>query len=157
VLRGPGSQSATPTRCRFLPLRSSGLAPFYAALKDPTVPFDRGVIRMRRRILVLAMLCTATTIVARAEGLRVLGAGSLREVIGEVGARYRTATGIEVSADFGPSGLVRERIEKGRESRPVRVRRYGPRAQAAGGIAGQPVSPCSPATRCAALRCRRSG
>jgi molybdate transport system substrate-binding protein len=75
------------------------------------------VIRVRRHILVLAMLYTATTIAAaRAEGLRVLGAGSLREVIGEVGARYRTAIGIEVSADFGPSGLVRERIEKGEKA-----------------------------------------
>ena len=72
---------------------------------------------MRRRILVLAMLCTATTIAAaQAEPLRVLGAGSLREVIGEVGVRYRTATGIEVSADFGPSGLVCERIENGEKA-----------------------------------------
>jgi ABC-type molybdate transport system substrate-binding protein len=45
--------------------------------------------------------------------LRVLAAGSLREVMGEIGTRYRQATGIEVKAGFGPSGLLRERIEKG--------------------------------------------
>jgi molybdate transport system substrate-binding protein len=50
---------------------------------------------------------------ARAEGLRVLAAGSLREVMGEIGERYKEATGTAVTAEFGPSGLLRERIEKG--------------------------------------------
>jgi ABC-type molybdate transport system substrate-binding protein len=68
----------------------------------------------RFRTLPLAAICVATVIgAARAEGLRVLAAGSLREVIGEIGERYKTATGVPVSADFGPSGLIRERIEKG--------------------------------------------
>jgi molybdate transport system substrate-binding protein len=48
-----------------------------------------------------------------AEGLRVLAAGSLREVIGEIGERYKEATATTVTAEFGPSGLLRERIEKG--------------------------------------------
>jgi molybdate transport system substrate-binding protein len=69
---------------------------------------------MRIRCLLLAVLCAAAMIgSARADTLRVLGAGSLREVIGELGDRYRKATGVEVTADFGPSGVVRERIEKG--------------------------------------------
>jgi molybdate transport system substrate-binding protein len=51
--------------------------------------------------------------VAGAEGLRVLAAGSLREVMGEIGERYKEATGTAVTAEFGPSGLLRERIEKG--------------------------------------------
>jgi molybdate transport system substrate-binding protein len=69
---------------------------------------------MRVRVLILAMLCAVTmNATARAEGLRVLAAGSLREVIGEIGDRYTKATRTAVTADFGPSGVLRERIEKG--------------------------------------------
>jgi ABC-type molybdate transport system substrate-binding protein len=50
---------------------------------------------------------------ASAEDLRVLGARSLREVMTEIGERYREGIGITVTADFGPSGLLRERLEKG--------------------------------------------
>jgi ABC-type molybdate transport system substrate-binding protein len=41
---------------------------------------------------------------------------SLREVIGEIGHRYQIQTGIEVRADFGPSGVLRERIENGEKA-----------------------------------------
>ena len=59
-------------------------------------------------------MCAGASIgVARAEGLRVLAAGSLREVVGEIGARYKKAVGVDVTADFGPSGVLRERIENG--------------------------------------------
>ena len=50
-----------------------------------------------------------------AEELRVFAAGSLKEVVGELGKRYEAATGSTVSAEFGPSGLMRERIEKGEQ------------------------------------------
>jgi molybdate transport system substrate-binding protein len=50
---------------------------------------------------------------ARADDLRVLAAGSLHEAMGEIGQRYTEATGVMVIADFGPSGVLRERIEKG--------------------------------------------
>jgi ABC-type molybdate transport system substrate-binding protein len=53
---------------------------------------------------------------AQAEELRVLAAGSLREVMDEIGDRYKTATGIGVTYDFGPSGVLRERIEKGEKA-----------------------------------------
>jgi molybdate transport system substrate-binding protein len=53
---------------------------------------------------------------ARADELRVLAAGSLREVVGELGERYKQATGVGVTADFGPSGVLRERIEKGEKA-----------------------------------------
>jgi len=33
--------------------------------------------------------------------------------MGEIGKRYEQVTGVRVVADFGPSGLLRERIEKG--------------------------------------------
>jgi molybdate transport system substrate-binding protein len=69
---------------------------------------------VRIRSLFLATLVgTAMIGASHADGLHVLAAGSLREVIGEIGARYHKATGVEVTADFGPSGVVRERIEKG--------------------------------------------
>src|ERR1700676_1365243 len=72
---------------------------------------------MQRRFCVLALLCLAGMIsVAKAEGLRVLAAGSLREVVGEIGDRYRQATSTEVAVAFGPSGLLRERIEKGEQA-----------------------------------------
>jgi molybdenum ABC transporter molybdate-binding protein len=60
-----------------------------------------------------ALALAALSAPAPAESLRVLGAGSLREVMTELAAQYRKATGVEVTADFGPSGLLRERIEKG--------------------------------------------
>jgi molybdate transport system substrate-binding protein len=72
---------------------------------------------MRLPALLFALIATASAAVAaaaaRADALHVLAAGSLREAIGEIGARYRSETGTEVSAVFGPSGLLRERIEKG--------------------------------------------
>lgn len=46
----------------------------------------------------------------------MLAAGSLREVIGAIGERYKTETGTTVTADFGPSGVLRERIEKGEKA-----------------------------------------
>jgi molybdate transport system substrate-binding protein len=76
---------------------------------------------MHLRLLLLAMCGAAAMIgpelgVARADELHVLAAGSLREVIGEIGQRYKQATGIVVTADFGPSGVLRERIEKGEKA-----------------------------------------
>jgi molybdate transport system substrate-binding protein len=65
-------------------------------------------------LLLLAALCLLPMTNAQAaDELRVLAAGSLREVIGEIGERYKAATGIIVAAEFGPSGLLRERIEQG--------------------------------------------
>jgi molybdate transport system substrate-binding protein len=73
------------------------------------------------RVLLLAAIGIATVIglgieLAKADSLHVLAAGSLREVIGEIGARYTKATGVAVTADFGPSGVLRERIEKGEKA-----------------------------------------
>jgi molybdate transport system substrate-binding protein len=69
------------------------------------------------RVLLMAAIGVAAMIgAARADELHVLAAGSLREVIGEIGARYNDATGVVVTADFGPSGVLRERIEKGEKA-----------------------------------------
>jgi molybdate transport system substrate-binding protein len=68
---------------------------------------------MRAPSLVLAALCVASMVRSvQAEELRILAAGSLREVIGELGNHYRDATKVEIIADFGPSGVLRERIKK---------------------------------------------
>jgi ABC-type molybdate transport system substrate-binding protein len=45
--------------------------------------------------------------------LQILAAGSLREAIGEIGAEYGKAAGVTVKADFGPSGVLRERAPVG--------------------------------------------
>jgi molybdate transport system substrate-binding protein len=45
--------------------------------------------------------------------VRVLTAGSLRAAIGDISAAFLTATGIRIESGFGPSGVLRERIEKG--------------------------------------------
>src|SRR6516162_1126962 len=66
---------------------------------------------------ILFALCMATLAGSSlADDLRVLAAGSLREVIGEIGDHYKQATGIAVAADFSSSGLLRERIETGEKT-----------------------------------------
>jgi molybdate transport system substrate-binding protein len=68
----------------------------------------------RRLSLLLAPFCVLSMIgAASAEGLRVLAAGSLREVMAEIAEHYKEGTGTAVIAEFGPSGLLRERIENG--------------------------------------------
>src|SRR5215472_14502340 len=65
------------------------------------------------RLLLASLFIVSMISDAMAEELRILAAGSLREVMAEIGKRYTEGTGIPVLADFGPSGLLRERIEKG--------------------------------------------
>jgi molybdate transport system substrate-binding protein len=69
-----------------------------------------------RGLLLVAICFAAASGLARADELRVLAAGSLREVMGTIGERYKAATGTIVAADFGPSGVLRERIEKGEKA-----------------------------------------
>lgn len=45
--------------------------------------------------------------------LRLLAAGSLKAVLGELGAVWTRETGVAIDAGFGASGLLRERIEAG--------------------------------------------
>ena len=58
--------------------------------------------------LVLTMLSTA----ARVNALVVYGAGSLREAIGQIAAEFGQAHGLAVTTQLGPSGRMRERIER---------------------------------------------
>lgn len=52
---------------------------------------------------------------ASGEELVLYGVGSLREVMTQIAADYQTMRGIRVRTDFGPSGLMRERIERGEQ------------------------------------------
>ena len=52
---------------------------------------------------------------ASGEELVLYGAGSLREVMTQIAADYQATRGLQVRTDFGPSGLMRERIERGEQ------------------------------------------
>lgn len=72
------------------------------------------------RALVAAAALSAAALVAAApvtqaapETVEIFSAGSLREVWNEVATQAGPALGIEVKTNFGGSGLMRERIEKG--------------------------------------------
>ena len=63
---------------------------------------------------VLALVAAAMTQAAVAqEPVRLYAAGSLRAALNEVGAAFTAATGVKVAAEYGPSGLLRDRIAKG--------------------------------------------
>ena len=47
------------------------------------------------------------------DAVRLYAAGSLRVAMTEIGEAYRKVEGVAVAAEFGASGLLRERIEKG--------------------------------------------
>jgi ABC-type molybdate transport system substrate-binding protein len=64
--------------------------------------------------IAVALLAAAMTQAAVAqEPVRLLAAGSLRAALNEVGTAFTAATGVKVAAEYGPSGLLRDRIAKG--------------------------------------------
>jgi molybdate transport system substrate-binding protein len=65
------------------------------------------------KLMVAVILMTMTGLQARADDLVVYGAGSLREAIGQIAEGFGKVHGITVTTQFGPSGRMRERIEKG--------------------------------------------
>jgi molybdate transport system substrate-binding protein len=60
--------------------------------------------------LVLGWVLSST---ASGEELLLFGAGSLREVMTQIATDYQARYGGTVRTEFGPSGLMRERIERG--------------------------------------------
>lgn len=67
-----------------------------------------------RRILLACVLATLLSSAQAAEPkVRVFAAGSLTGALSEVIDLYKERTGIAVVAEFGPAGLMRERIESG--------------------------------------------
>lgn len=73
------------------------------------------MIRVHR--IVLALTLIATTAAGAADtansALKVFAAGSLTGALTAVIRLYQEKTGVEVQAEFGPAGLLRERIEAG--------------------------------------------
>jgi molybdate transport system substrate-binding protein len=66
------------------------------------------------RIFVVAVIIvTLMSSAVRADDLVVYGAGTLREAIGQIAMEFGHAHGLAVTTQFGPSGRMRERIEKG--------------------------------------------
>jgi ABC-type molybdate transport system substrate-binding protein len=63
--------------------------------------------------LAVAAIVLMSGAAAQAEDLVVYGAGSLRESIGQIADEFARAHGLVVTTQFGPSGRMRERIEKG--------------------------------------------
>lgn len=64
------------------------------------------------RGLALGVLLVVST-AASAQEVRLYAAGSLRGVMTEIGAAYAKETGTRVVGEFGPSGLLRDRLAKG--------------------------------------------
>jgi molybdate transport system substrate-binding protein len=63
---------------------------------------------------VLSLLAVAGTFsVQAAEPLRVFAAGSLKVAFTELGATFEAKEGVPVRFEFGPSGLLRDRLLKG--------------------------------------------
>jgi molybdenum ABC transporter molybdate-binding protein len=67
---------------------------------------------MRKSLVLGAILGLAMT-PAMAEEVSLFAAGSLKAALSEVAKEYSTAYGVLVDTRFGPSGLMRERIEAG--------------------------------------------
>ncbi len=63
--------------------------------------------------LLATMLANAPVALAQDDAVRVLAAGSLRDVMTEMAQSFRDAGGSDVKLTFGASGLLRERIERG--------------------------------------------
>ncbi|HEY4068987.1 MAG TPA: molybdate ABC transporter substrate-binding protein [Burkholderiaceae bacterium] len=68
---------------------------------------------MRISPIAVAVLFAAMTTGAKADGLVLYGAGSLREAMGQVALEFGKAHDLVVTTQFGNSGSMRERIEKG--------------------------------------------
>ena len=67
-----------------------------------------------RRLALTASLACALPAMSAAETVRLYAAGSLKAAIGEAARAFAANTpGLKVALEFGPSGLLRERIEKG--------------------------------------------
>jgi molybdate transport system substrate-binding protein len=67
---------------------------------------------MRRLLIALGTIALAMPAAAQ-DAVAVYAAGSLRAVLTELRAAYKQQSGTDVKFTFGPSGLLKERIEKG--------------------------------------------
>jgi ABC-type molybdate transport system substrate-binding protein len=70
------------------------------------------MINLRRSALLVLLLMAAVP-AAASEPINLYAAGSLKAALGEVARDYEAAYGTPVTTTFGPSGLLRQRIEGG--------------------------------------------
>ena len=70
-------------------------------------------ISMLRNILGPMVIALALSTPARADTLKVMGAGSLRAVMTDLLHRFPIQSDTVVPPEFGPSGLLRQKIENG--------------------------------------------
>jgi molybdenum ABC transporter molybdate-binding protein len=85
----------------------------------------------------IALTMAASVSAVAQEPVRLYAAGSLRVALTEVGAAFQKAEGIPVKNEFGASGLLRERIEKGAPAEVFASADMGhPQALARAGKAG---------------------
>ena len=61
----------------------------------------------------LGLLLALAMPVHAQEPVRLYAAGSLRGALNEVGAAFRAKSGVPVEGNYGASGLLRDRLEKG--------------------------------------------
>jgi ABC-type molybdate transport system substrate-binding protein len=93
---------------------------------------------MSLRIAILLLTMSIGTAIA--QPLRLYAAGSLRTALTEVANQFEKSGGGKVEATFGPSGLLRERIEKGEAAEVfASADMEHPRLLAASGRAAAPV------------------
>lgn len=72
-----------------------------------------------RRIKLYALIFASILLLpglSRAEQINLYAAGSLRAALSDVARAFEQATGNTVKTEFGPSGLLRQRIENGEEA-----------------------------------------
>jgi molybdate transport system substrate-binding protein len=97
--------------------------------------------RLRRRALLVLLFVLGPAPLAKAEdAVRLFAAGSLRPALTDLARSFTAATGLAVEAQFGASGLLRERLEKGEPGEVFASADLGnPRALQAKGLAGPVV------------------
>jgi molybdenum ABC transporter molybdate-binding protein len=97
-------------------------------------------MRFDAALCTLALIVSASAAAAQQPLLNVYAAGSLRAAMTEVARAYTAAGGGQVKTTFGPSGLLRERIEKGEPADVfASADLKNPEALARAGRAGKPV------------------
>lgn len=70
---------------------------------------------MKRKLFYFMVLvfCLIYPLNSKAQEVRLYAAGSLKAALGDVAAAFEKQEGVSVSTEFSPSGLLRQRIEKG--------------------------------------------
>jgi molybdate transport system substrate-binding protein len=74
--------------------------------------------RLLISISVCIVIVAAGLVRAEDRELTVFAAGSLREAIGAIAEDFGAAHKLHIRTEFGPSGRMRERIERGEQADP---------------------------------------